>query len=470
MYNKMAKKASKIVAAALAAAIGAGVSAYAENAAKPNESAAIPPIESEQTLKEPVIIATFEYNSNRPDENFGKRFIYNIWSDNTISQADKPRVKFSQLWFWDINRNGQLDKFELESGKLVYMHPKFNELADSEIRKALEGMVLSPQRQGLEEKYPENPSDRYDALSQKYNQRIAKAAENPELPPEVPGKNYFDEDTKRANKEYLAEATQKLQEQIASGKKADLMACLSAQDARIEVQKRYEDFASKALQYHKPQAIKNLPLPLAPGEAEGEKSGLIPLSAIVGINYSINGNAAGINAGLRLGYNEDALNFAILGSYQRGFSNEPFSQSITRQDPVSPAGMYGESTIDTILNKNNFNVLGVDAAVYFGPEIVKAVAGMGWHRAFYDWNRVDNHTSKVKTGDVILNQNNYSESFSGQGFEDVIRGYIGADWRMGPVRGEVDFGLEKSLISGTISPFAAARITIAPPSKYKNRK
>ncbi len=99
----------------------------------------------EQFQPEPIIIASFEYKSNRPEpEYFGKTFRYDVWSDNTISQADKLGVKFSQRWFYDVDGDGNFGKAELDmlkSGKLVYMHPKFNNIANSELRNVLETML-----------------------------------------------------------------------------------------------------------------------------------------------------------------------------------------------------------------------------------------------------------------------------------------------------------------------------------------
>ena len=137
----MAKKSSIITAGALALALAFGAGkARAE----------------EQFKQEPKIIASFEYNSHRPEpEYFGKKFMYNIWSDNTISQADKPRVKFSQIWFYDVDGDGKFGKAELDmlkSGKLIYMHPEFNKIANSEIRSALEAMLLEAKKGGGTEK------------------------------------------------------------------------------------------------------------------------------------------------------------------------------------------------------------------------------------------------------------------------------------------------------------------------------
>jgi len=103
-----------------------------------------------QEQKSPEVIATFEYQSNRPEKEYnGKTFQYHILSDGSVVQADKPNVKFSKIWFYDINGNGKLDAEELEapkSGTLIYMHPKFNEKANAEAKRALENLIDSKEQ------------------------------------------------------------------------------------------------------------------------------------------------------------------------------------------------------------------------------------------------------------------------------------------------------------------------------------
>ena len=99
----------------------------------------------------PQIIATFEYESNRPEPEYnGKTFGYNVLIDGSISQADKPEVKFESLWFWDVNGDGKFGEAEkkaLESGKLVYMHEDFNKLANEQLKKILNKMKLKEEKQ-----------------------------------------------------------------------------------------------------------------------------------------------------------------------------------------------------------------------------------------------------------------------------------------------------------------------------------
>lgn len=94
---------------------------------------------------QPKIIATFEYESHRPEPEYkDKKFRYDIWSDGTISQEGKPRVKFSKIWFYDVDGDGKFGKAEcdmLKSGKLIYMHPEFNRITNSELKNALEGIL-----------------------------------------------------------------------------------------------------------------------------------------------------------------------------------------------------------------------------------------------------------------------------------------------------------------------------------------
>jgi hypothetical protein len=97
--------------------------------------------------KNPEVIATFEYTSHRPEKEYnGKTYQYNILSDGTICQTDKPNTKFAQTWFYDVDGDGKFTEVDLaarKSGKLIYMHPDFNKKANSEIKRVLENMVQS---------------------------------------------------------------------------------------------------------------------------------------------------------------------------------------------------------------------------------------------------------------------------------------------------------------------------------------
>ncbi len=76
-------------------------------------------------------LAEFEYQSNRPDENKGKTFEYELWSDGTISQKDKPSVTFSQNWRYDSDAKGIM----------TWMHDEFNEKANNQIKDAFGSLI-----------------------------------------------------------------------------------------------------------------------------------------------------------------------------------------------------------------------------------------------------------------------------------------------------------------------------------------
>ena len=211
-----------------------------------------------------------------------------------------------------------------------------------------------------------------------------------------------------------------------------------------------------------------LPAPETPKEPEKKKSGLLPVSFIFGANYSGNNNAVGAGLGLRFGYNENPVNVAITGNYQRGLSNDSSFQSVTTTDPVSPAGLYGVNTVDTTTNNSNFNSFGGDISCYLGNEKARMILGGGYRHLTYDWAQTQNHTSQVKREDLVVGQNNYSENSSGQGIDNLVRFYVGFDLGLGAVRPEFTFGLEHSLTSGKNNVFVDLRSTLFEPSKYKN--
>ncbi len=95
-------------------------------------------IESENTSSE--IIATFQYDSHRAGYEGKSPFLtYNIWSDNTISREGSD-ARFAPIWFWDVDGDGEFGDAEIEamkSGKLVYMHPAFNKIANRKLRRAM---------------------------------------------------------------------------------------------------------------------------------------------------------------------------------------------------------------------------------------------------------------------------------------------------------------------------------------------
>ena len=76
-------------------------------------------------------LAEFEYQSNRPDENKGKTFEYELWSDGTISQKGKPSVTFSQNWRYDSDAKGIM----------TWMHDEFNEKANGQIKDAFGSLI-----------------------------------------------------------------------------------------------------------------------------------------------------------------------------------------------------------------------------------------------------------------------------------------------------------------------------------------
>lgn len=105
---------------------------------------------------EPEIISTFEYESHR--KGYEKDvFRYNLWSDGTISQADKLKVEFAQRWFYDIDGDGKFGEAEakaIKSGKLIYMHPEFNKIANQQLEKILKNIKLKEKIEIGERKYP----------------------------------------------------------------------------------------------------------------------------------------------------------------------------------------------------------------------------------------------------------------------------------------------------------------------------
>ena len=96
-----------------------------------------------ESKSKPEILASFEYPSHREGYK-GKIFTYNLWSDGKISQAGKEGVEFSNRWYYDIDGDGKFGEAEkqfLKQGKLVYMHPEFNKIANDEIRKAFDSSI-----------------------------------------------------------------------------------------------------------------------------------------------------------------------------------------------------------------------------------------------------------------------------------------------------------------------------------------
>lgn len=81
-------------------------------------------------------LATFEYASNRPEPELnGKIHQYDFWTDGTISEVGRPNVRFANKYFWDIDGDGKFGKAEedaLDAGYLIWMNPKFDELADEQ--------------------------------------------------------------------------------------------------------------------------------------------------------------------------------------------------------------------------------------------------------------------------------------------------------------------------------------------------
>ncbi len=117
----------------------------------------------EQENREPVLLATFEYESHRPEPEYnGKIFTYHLWSDGKISQADsdlhpdsivEPEIKFASRWFWDIDGDEQYGDAEInaiKSGKLIYMHPEFNKIANEEIKRAFSRIEQKIEPQKIE--------------------------------------------------------------------------------------------------------------------------------------------------------------------------------------------------------------------------------------------------------------------------------------------------------------------------------
>ena len=153
----------------------------------------------------PKTIATFEYQSNRPEPEYsGKTFTYNfnVMSDGTfyITQED-PKVeqkpRFAQRWFWDVDGDGKFGDAEInamKSGKLVYMHPEFNKIANSQTKKIFETLIAEKEESDktineLEErlKYTHKTEDvsvQYEAPAQ-----IIKEKETPKTTIKTPKKD-----------------------------------------------------------------------------------------------------------------------------------------------------------------------------------------------------------------------------------------------------------------------------------------
>ena len=275
--------------------------------------------------KQPEVIATlestYEYPSNRQDKNKGKIHTYNFLSDGTIYRLDNPKVKFSQRWFWDVDGDGKFGTAEekaIKEGKIVYMHPKFNELASNETKKALENKV---QNSGLTSNVKES------ILDGDYSQDLSRRTDKDEKPttqsPIYPV-NPSEEDAKKERREALKQ-------------------------------------------------IQNKESVLPEPEIYKSKDKSIAIAPILGINYSGIKNSAGIDAGLRLGNDDKLFNLAVLASYQKGFSGE----SNTKTTEVSPAGLYGKG----ISEKSDYQSFGFDVVGYFGKEIAKIILGAGYHWA-----------------------------------------------------------------------------------------
>jgi hypothetical protein len=105
--------------------------------------------ENEQEKSEPILLATFENKSIRPEYKDKEPFRYNLFFDDErlyICREDEPETKFSPRWFYDIGGEG-FGKEELDwmkSGKLVYMNPEFNKIANERIRNTLDFLINRP--------------------------------------------------------------------------------------------------------------------------------------------------------------------------------------------------------------------------------------------------------------------------------------------------------------------------------------
>ena len=353
----------------------------------------------------PEILATFEYKSNRPEPEYnGKTFTYNILSDNSFSQSDKPNAKFSSIYFFDIDGDGKFGDAEREaikSGKLIYMHPQFNQIANDKVKNVFNDLIS--QREGLAQTL-ESERQAWETQEQEYENKLEEMSrQSPiNLEPRVPQKQFEE----RMNEYEKQEQAARIDDEILN-----------------------------------PENI-------------GKARMRIPLSIIIGMNYSVDQNSIGGNLGLRLGYNENLLNIALLLEYQKGLSEN----SSTTILPTSPAGFYGKK----ILNEQDFQSFGIDGQVYLGDNNSRFILGGGYHNQTH----IADKTAQTWEGDLILNSNNVSKKVS----ENIIRGYFGFDFNIADViRPEFIFGLEVALESKKITPYLALRTTIAPPSKYGNR-
>lgn len=307
--------------------------------------------------KDSEVIATFEYTSHRPEKEYnGKTYKYNILSDGTICQTDKPNVKFAQTWFYDVNGNGEFDDEDLaarKSGKLVFMHPDFNKKANAESKRILENLVQS-KHIATAEKAP-----------------IAKEV----LSPVADHTNPFT----GANGDYNGNGKTDSLENVGG------------------------------YPYNERIAQKNDYAPiLDEPKIQKEKSDDSFVKPIVGLTYSGIRNAFGADAGLRFGHNSDLFNLALLGSYQKGFSGE----SDTETTEASPAGLYGRGISET----SGYQSFGFDAVGYLGKEKLKFLAGIGYHWSSED----ENKTAQILRGDRVLNSNNVSDKLSDGKFRGFI--------------------------------------------------
>ncbi len=194
----------------------------------------------------------------------------------------------------------------------------------------------------------------------------------------------------------------------------------------------------------------NLPLPQVPTQAQPKKVKL-PLSLILETTYAGDQESfgsLGIGGGVKIGYSENIVNVSITGLYQRATAGN----TTTVTDPVSPAGIYGQ----TITDRNNYQSIGGDVALHLGKDNVRGVLDFGASLESY----LENSTVQILRGNTILSSNNSSEVKS----DVFLRGALGIE----SLIGEYDFGLEYSVNTGKVYPFIFMRAVIGQPSEKDN--
>lgn len=347
-----------------------------------------PKVNAEENISQPKIIATFEYESNRPEYG-GQIFVYNLWNDGKISQAYpkvEPEPEFAQRWFYDIDGDGKFGSAEVDaikSGKLIYMHPEFNEIANEEIRKAFGS-------QTPKEYFP------VEDYTKEYSQeKLAEPKEKPELDPAI---EKAIEDLERELKEKRRQEKEKaLREEIKKEFEQEYVLPLPpAPEKPTPELSKVEIKESEILrEYEKPQELK-------------EKKARNILSAISGVDYSSDFMAGSL--GVRYEPIEN-LGLSILA--RQGFGKDKTISEITT--PTSPQGIYGYGKVEDSDRK----FTGIGGEVQLGPIIL----GGG----------VNNYTSTRETTEDLLKNGQVIKPNSYSTANSDLEGYFtaGLEFKLG---------------------------------------